>query len=421
MPKKIIPSQRLKEELANQLQNNLLDLSTLLIKTSTIMIQTMMEEERGVFLKRTWAERSKDAVGYANGYESRRVATAEGTMNVYIPQVRNSSEPFRSQVIELLKNRTENIELLALKLYVSGLSYADIAEICAHDLKIPNMSETVIMNMCKSLQKEYDLFNSKDLSGIELLYLFIDGIYLHTSRNQKMKDAVLVSRGYTTSGEAVLLGMSVGPRESYESWKGFLSDMVGRGLKSPLLVTSDGCAGMIKAVREVFPYAARQRCLFHLRGTLMNSVPDLLQPEIKDRLEEVFGAKDYAEAQKAAKDLIREYTGKAQSFVDKLQKNLEAALTYYKFPEAHWKHIRTSNSIERLFEEVKRRTKIIPSFNNESACLMVCHAVIVELTKKKHWNKLVIESKEVELIDSIRKYLFQFKRDITDFQVKKAA
>lgn len=421
MPKKIVPSQQMKQEISKKLSEGLMDLSTLMVETSALWIQQALEEEREQFLQRPWAQRPADAKGYANGYEPRKVATAEGTMALSIPQVRNTEQPFRSQILDLLQSRTDSLELLAVRMYVCGLSYADIAETFRQDLGLPNMSETVVRQLCASLQAEYNAFVKRDLSDIDLLYLFIDGIYLRVNRCHKTKEAVLVARGYTKAGRTVLLGMSLGPRESFEAWKSFLSDLRGRGLRAPLLVTSDGCSGMIKAIGEVYPEAARQRCLFHMRATLMNAVPAALEPEIKDRLEEVLYALDYEAARKAAKQLIADYQGKAQSFVDKLERHQDAMLVHYKFPQNHWKHIRTSNTIERLFQEVKRRTKVLPAFGNEASCLMLCHAVLVNLAQKKPWRGLRVTDDDLRHLELIRKHLNRYGKEIKDFSYPMAA
>ena len=421
MPKKVVPSQQMEQALVAKLSQGIADLSTLMVETAAVWIQKALEREREVFLQRPWAQRPADAKGYANGYEPRTVATAEGALQLAIPQVRGTEQPFRSQTLELVKSRSDSLELLAVRMYVGGLSYADIAETFRHDLKLPNMSETVVRQLCASLQGEYAAFVRRDLSAVDLLYLFVDGVYLPVDRRRKTKEAVLVARGYTRAGRTVLLGMALGPRESYEAWKTFLSDLRGRGLRAPLLVTSDGCAGMLKAIGQVYPEAARQRCLFHLRATLMAVVPSALEPEIKDRLEQVLNATDYDAARRAGQQLSADYQGRAQAFVDKLDRHLEAMLVFYKFPQNHWKHVRTSNTIERLFQEVKRRTKVLPAFGHEAACLMLCHAVLVDLANKKPWRGLRVTAADLRHLELIRKHLAQYGKDIHDFSYPEAA
>lgn len=421
MPKKILPSEQMEKELGDELRQGVVDLSSLMVRTAGLWIQRALEREREEFLGRRWAERTPAASGYANGYEPRKVATAEGAIEVKIPQVRGTASPFRSTTLEVLKNRTDSLELLALQLYIGGLSYADIADIFTTDLGVPNMSETVVMNLCASLEDSYKEFAERDLSQTRLLYLYIDGMYLRVSQNRKSKEAVLVARGYTEAGRPVLLGLSVGPRESYEAWKEFLSGLRSRGLDSPLLTICDGCPGMLKAVAAVFPASAVQRCLFHMRRTLLNAVPKHLEAEIKDRLNEVFEATDYGDALSKARKVLAEYEGRAQSFVDKFRRHMEACLVYYKFPESHWTKIRTSNIIERMFQEVKRRTKIIPSFGKESRCLGLCHAVIVELSRKKPWRGLPVREEERRRLDAIRKHLAKYEQRIEDFVYKNAA
>jgi len=404
-----------------QLREGVLELSDVLVKTAALWIQKTMEEERQRFLSRPWGCRSDEAQGYANGYEPRRIASAEGPMEVWVPQVRGTKEAFRSRTVELLRNRTEKLEIMALQMYVGGLSYADIAEVFRTDIGLSNMSETVVMGLCRQLQQAYEEFSKRDLSKVELEYLFVDGMYLRVDRTHKTKEAVLVARGYTTTGHPVLLGMSTGPRESYESWKRFLSELRDRGLRCPVLTTSDGCAGMIKAIEDVFPESARQRCLFHMRGTLLSAAPADLRVELKQKLDEVFEASDYHTALSNARQLVKDYTGKAQSFVDKFQRHMQACLVFYRFPQTHWKNIRTSNAIERLFEEVKRRTKVIPAFGAEKSCLTLCHAVILELQRKKPWRRITMSDQDRQHLLQARTHLAKFGKRIESFNYRKAA
>jgi transposase-like protein len=398
-----------------------MDLSRLMVETAQLWVQRALEREREVFLERRWNEHTATAKGYANGYQRRTVATAEGAMEVAVPQVRDTDKPFRSNTLDLLKNRTDSLELLAIRMYVGGLSYADIAATFRQDLGVPNMSETVVRQLCTSLKAGYEEFAQRDLSSVDVVYLFVDGVYLRLDRRRKTKEAVLVARGYTRSGRVVLLGMASGPRESYAAWKSFLSDLRGRGLSAPLLATCDGCAGMLKALSEVYPETAQQRCLFHLRATLMAVVPKDLEPELKDRLEAVLYATDYATARAAGRQLIADYQGKAQAFVDKLQRHLEAMLVHYKFPQNHWKHIRTSNTIERLFQEVKRRTKVIPAFGSEASCLMLCHAVIVDLARLKPWRSIRMTENDLDHLERLRTHLARYEKRVADFEYEDAA
>jgi transposase-like protein len=220
----------MEQALREGLSQGIMDLGRLMVATAALWVQQAMELEREAFLQRPWGQRPPTAQGHANGYERRTVATAEGPLTVAVPQVRNTSEPFRPQILELLKHRTDSLEVLAIRMYVGGLSYADIAAVFAQELKVPNMSETVVRGLCASLQGEYERFVQRDLSAVDLVYLFLDGTYLRLDRGRRSKEAVLVARGYTRAGRSVLLGLAVGPRESYEAWKTFLSRLRDRGL-----------------------------------------------------------------------------------------------------------------------------------------------------------------------------------------------
>jgi transposase-like protein len=421
MPKKTLPSEKMQAEIFNTMRAGMLDLSTIMVKTASLWVQQLLEREREVFLGRDWGKKNEAAIGYANGYEPKRIASAEGALEVHVPQVRGAESPFHPMILDTLKHRTDNLELLALKLYVGGLSHADIAEVFRQDLHVPHMSESVVAGLCKQLESEYETFNQRDLSKTEILYLFLDGIYLRTRRGKRLKEAVLVARGYTVAGHPVLLGLGIGPRESYESWRDFLRSLRKRNLNCPLLVTSDLCPGLLRAAGEVFHGAAHQPCLFHLRRILMSAVPDELALEVQDRLEDVLNARDYEAAKIALKSAKKDYAETAVALVEKLEKYGDRMLTYYKFPQAHWKRIRTSNCIERSFLEVRRRTKIIPSFMKVKSCLMLCHAVLIELSRKKRWKCLTLKKSQQTQLDKLRRHLVRYEKDILEFQWKEAA
>lgn len=341
-----------------------------------------------------------------------RVATGEVGLEVYVRQFRNTLERFESKLLSVLKKRTDRVEIMAVQMWESGMSQANIATMFKKDFGVANMSERVVRVLCQELKKRYEQFSGQDLSKQEVVYLFLDGIYLPMWRGQRTKEAVLVALGIMRGGRKVLFGLATGPRESTESWRSFLSGLVARGLKAPLLCIRDNNAGLIRAVNEILPYTGQQVCVAHKMRTLVDKMPSNLADELRLRTYNALYAKDYATALKLAKQIVKDYQGKAEAFVKCFEKDLYEMLAYLRFPQNHWRAIRTTNIIERRFGEVKRRTKVIPRFQNETSCLMLCFAVLIEDMKRAPWRGLKTTREEDALLENLGRALLVEKKEL---------
>lgn len=412
MPKRLIPSEQMARKIEDLLSGEIRTVSELIIQTSRWVIQRALEREAQAYTGRSWCERQGGEPIYRNGYEPKRVSTAEGELEVEVPQFRNGEQGFASKLLAVLPHRSDSLELLSVQMWVMGCSQADIAEVFRGDLGLDNMSEAVVRGLCQDLKERYEGFCKQDLSSQEIWYLFLDGIYLPLRKKAKTKEAVLAAIGFNQYGKKVLLGLALGPRESYTAWHGFLRDLRERGLNDPLLVIRDSNPGLIKALREDFPHTAHQVCLAHKTMNLVEKMPGHLEGELRLKLDNALYAKDYATALKLSQEMIQEYRGQAEAFVQCLEKDLEETLAYFKFPQNHWKAIRTTNVIERRFEEVRRRTKVIPRFQSETSCLMLCLAVLTEYAKKKPWRGLKTTDQDKERLQELRLRLLVERKEL---------
>lgn len=221
---------------------------------------------------------------------------------------------------------------------------------------------------------------------LKLVYLFLDAIYLALRQGSKEKEGVLCAYGILESGKKVLRHLALGSRESYEAWLSFLHDMVSRGLREPLLVISDGHKGLRRAAREVFPHAFRQLCLAHKMRNILSKLPRKVQKEMKALLHQVFRSSSYEEGLKLGRELIARFKDVYTSAMECLEDDLEECLTYLKFPQAHWRAVRITNLLERMFGEGKRRTKVIPRFPTESSGLRLLYASLI--TASRSWKEV---------------------------------
>jgi transposase-like protein len=317
----------------------------------------------------------------------------EGPIEIGLPQVRNAGQAvFRSEILEGWKQRSEAVERLIPALYVKGLSTRDTEAVLQETLGNGACSKSTVSRVCQALVQEFEAWKNRDLSDYPILYLFLDAIYLALRQGTQEKEGVLAAYGITVEGKKVLLHLGLGQRESYDAWLSFLQDMKQRGLKEPLLVVMDGNAGLKKAVRHVFPKALRQRCLAHKMRNVLAKTPRKMQTKMKQLVRRCLEAKDYGQGKRLMLDLIATWKDRYPSAMECLEKDLEECLVFLRFPEAHRKRIRTTNLLERLFGEGKRRTKVIPRFPTEQSTLSLLYSTLVDASKSWRGVRMTPES-----------------------------
>jgi len=201
------------------------------------------------------------------------------------------------------------------------------------------------------------------------------------------------------------LHMSLGVKESTRSWKAALEDIVGRGLKPPRLIITDGNQGLLRALGEIWPEVPRQRCVIHRMRNVLARVPKKRQDEVRKALNRIFHAACLEDAREEVRRFLSLYSREFPTATETLAKHLEECLTYYRFPERHWKHIRTSNVIERSFKEVKRRTNVVGRFPGELSALMVVFGILEE--ERLKWQRVRIRAEDIAWIEEASKALEQ--------------
>lgn len=349
------------------------------------MLQVALEQEVEELLGRAHYQRGqRRRQGWRNGYEPGKVRSPEGMLDIAFPRVRDSQEPFRSHLAPLFRGGSDGLGRLVRVMYVRGLSTRDVEGMFLEALGEQVLSKSAVSRITSQIQADFDAWRKRDLSELKVVYLFLDAIYLALRQGTAEKEGVLCAYGILESGKKVLLHLALGSRESYEAWLAFLHDLVARGLREPLLVVSDKHKALRRAVKEVFPHAFRQPCLAHKMRNILCKLPRKAQKELKKLVGQVFYASSYDEGLKLGKELMARFQGTYASAMECLGEDLEECLTYLKFPEAHWKAIRTTNLLERLFGEGRRRTKVIPRFPTESSGLRLLFATLVTASHTWH-------------------------------------
>ena len=406
--KRVPPSVRLKEEIEGLLQGQAPPpaieeppMVGFVGRLARYMLQVAIEAEATAFLGRDHYRRGdRQRVGWRNGYESKQVQSEAGALELAVPQLRGTEEAFRPTVANRLRTRTGDLESLVRGMYVRGLSTRDVSALYQDTFGPSRLSKSTVSRVTQQLNQDFEVWRRRDLSDLPVVYLFLDGQYHAARQGSDEKEGVLSAYALLEDGRPVLLHLDLGPRESYDAWLSFLQDLTARGLKDPLLVVMDGAPGLVKAIKRVWPHAARQRCQVHKMRNILSKLPRMMQPKMKALVHQVFRAPSYAVALKRGRDLIARFKDRYTAAMECLERDLEECVTHLRFPEAHHQRIRTTNRLERLNGESRRRTKVIPRFPTERSCLTLLYASL--LTASKHWRGIPMTALSLRQLQQLR-------------------
>jgi putative transposase len=351
-----------------------------------LIIQRAVEDEFDAWLGRARYERrpgyqrglrNYDS-GLRNGFRARRVQTAEGELEVEIPQVREAAETFASKLFPRGTKlvRTEPLKALVIGAFVRGLSMRDVESLC-EQAGLGQLSKSTASRICQELRDRFEQFKRRDLYNIQLAALFLDAVFLSV-RPDGPKEGVLVAWGFTEQGERVLLSVMLGMRESHEDWLALGRDLIARGLGAPLLVVADGAPGLIKAIEQCWPASDRQRCCVHRARNLYAKLPERERERVKQlywrALDDAISQSDAKQRLQALVEQLDKggYTAAARCLAD----DLDALVVHLRYPPRHRRRWRSTNLLERSLGEVKRRTKVMGRFPGEQSCLSLVWAVL---------------------------------------------
>jgi transposase-like protein len=417
---RIPPSQKIGKQFEQLMKQGLdgeEDLTSMVVRLGIErLVQEMVEQEVTDYLERGHYERRRpeqEHRGYRNGYEPGRIRTAEGEILVQVPQVRDAPTTYRSRLMVFLRGNSDVLERLAVEMYARGLSTRDIEDALEEATGDRLLSRTAVSQITEVLWDEYEAFAERDLSGFEVEYLFLDAVYESLRQQGGGKEGILSAWAICADGRKVMLHLALGNKESYPNWLEFLRDMVRRGLQTPVLVTTDGAPGLIRAVEEVFPNSLRQRCLAHKTRNVTDKLPDSVRAEIKSRVRAAYYAPSREVADMIAADALKAYQNDYPSAMRSFQDDWEACVAYLRCPTIHHKRIRTTNLLERSFLEERRRTRTIPRFFTEKSCLKLVFATLWRASQR--WQSVKMSEIEHQQLKLLRRELGQV---VDDTQVK---
>lgn len=417
MAPRVSPSQRVRAEI-DALFSSDQDLSSVLEQvgrlTVRLLMQQAVEAEVDAFLGRAYYERrGEDApAGSRNGWQPpATVKTTMGPIELCRPKLRGTDERFCSQLFGLGVTRTNALEALVISAWVRGLSDRDVEAALREVLgDEAALSKSTVSRICQQVKDDFAAFAERDLSGVGLDYLFLDGTNFKFHEHSPA-EPVLCAWGIDTDGKPRLVGLAAAASESTDAWRDFLDGLVARGLAAPLLVVSDGAAGLIAAIELVFPHSLRQRCVIHRLRNAVAKVSVADQEafksdwwEIFDKIDEAPGDKAIAEARRRMEAFASQWERAYPGAVACLVADFESLTVHLRFPQEHWKRCRHTNLIERTFGETRRRTKVIGRLPGERTCVALVFAVLDR--QSKGWRGMTMTPRALRRLQDLRRELF---------------
>ncbi len=342
-----------------------------------LTLTTILEEEVTMFIGAPRYGRAPTRRDQRNGHYTRDLVTTAGPVEqLPVPRTRGG---FHTQVFERYQRRQAELDTAISEMFVFGTSTTRVGEV-VETLTGTHPSPSTVSRVFHTLEDEFTVWKTRPLA-VHYMYAFADGTYftvIYEGEGQKMP--ILAVIGINAAGEREVLAFTVGERENQGAWEDLLEQLKTRGVAQVDLWITDGHQAMLNAVQCKFPSAARQRCVKHKMDNVLSYVPDKQRDQVEPELKAIFYQANRAQADQVVAAFCEKYSQTYPTAVECLKRDLEACLTFYAFPQAHWKTIRTTNVIERLYNEVKRRShKMAAAFRNEGSCLLLFFAVVRSL------------------------------------------
>lgn len=345
-------------------------------------LQAVIDEELVAALGAARHERIEGRRGYRNGSQVRSIVTQSGPATLEVPRARIQDETgrvreWRSELVPRYQRRTAAVDAALLGCYLAGSNQRRIRKALWPLLGEANLSKSAISRIVGRLEKHFEAWRQRDLKEEGVVYLYLDGLRLPVRVARRVVSVpVLAALGVREDGSKVLLALQVAGSESAAGWKTIVTDLSARGLAAPLLVILDGAKGLERAVSECWPGSAQQRCTRHKLENLLGYAPEHCQAELKRDYRGIVDADSQATAKTRYQAFLKKWTALVPEVAHSLEEAGERLLTFFRFPRCQWKSLRTTNQLERLNGEFRRRTKTQGSFRNETSALVLLWGLI---------------------------------------------
>lgn len=342
-------------------------------------------------------ERTKERKGSRNGFRERDLTTRIGSITLSVPKHRDG-EPFHTMVFDNYGRSEAALIVTMAEMVVNGVSTRKVSKVM-ETLCGKTYSKSTVSAACKELDEKVTAFRERPLES-DYPFLTIDATYFKVRENSRViSKALMIAYAVSDDGIKEIIGFGVYKNESKETWNDFLKSLKNRGLKGVRIIISDAHEGIIYAISKQFPEVAWQRCQFHFSRNILEKVPQKYQVGLSSELQEMYNSFTMEEARKRRDEIIEEYKDVAEEAMDCLDNGFESAMSIMVLPVYLRRFLRTSNQIERLNKELKRRSKVIGVFPNEESLTRLMGAVLLER------NDEIVRGNRMFKAETYKKYM----------------
>lgn len=365
------------EDLKEKIQESTLEAT---IKASTTMaLNELMKKEQEEHLQVDAYERSSKRKSYRNGFYPRSLITSAGTLLLNVPRTRDGE--FSPSVFEKYERIDQAFMLSMIEMVVNGVSTRNVQKIVQHYCG-RKVSKSLVSELMKQLDPVVDKWRNRPLNAQYFPYVYADAMYIKVREGGRVVSKALhIATGVSSAGKREVLGMKISDGESTDTWTEFFAELKARGLQRPQLIISDAHAGLVSSIRSSFAGTSWQRCFFHLSRNIAGVLPKKGSKEMRAQIKDIFDAPTLKQARERKNMLIEEY-GEEKNYeraMKLLDEAFDDATQYYQYPSHHHISLRTSNSIERLNQDVRKREKIIKIFPNIDSATRLIGAVLMDI------------------------------------------
>ena len=371
------------EDLKGKIENSSLESP---VKASlALILNSLMEKERDEYINALSHERTEERRGYRNGFYERELITGVGSLKLKVPRTRDGE--FSTTVFEKYKRCDQALILSMIEMVVNGVSTRKVTKI-VEELCGTSVSKSLVSSLLKSLDPVINDWRNRPLNVHYYPYVYVDAMYIKVRENKNVvSKSVHIAVGVNEGGHREIIGLKINHTESTESWSSFFDYLKSRGLQSPKLVISDAHGGLVASIKESFLGTSWQRCSFHFLKNITDTLPKKGTVEARQELKDLFQNSNQnvvRELKKAFTDQYEDTKGFSKA-IETLDDGFEDAIQFHSHPVQYHKHIRTTNMLERVNQEVRRREKVIRIFTNDQSAIRIIGSVLMDI--EEEWNK----------------------------------
>ena len=376
------------EDLKEKIEDSTLETP---VKASlSLILNSLMEKERDDYINALPYERTDTRNGQRNGFYGRDLITGVGSLRLKVPRTRDGE--FSPTLFERYERYDQALVISMMEMFLNGVSTRKISRI-VEELCGKKVSKSYVSEITKSLDPIVDEWKNRPLNAYYFPYIYVDAMYIKVRENRRVvSKAVYIACGVNDKGYREVIGLKVDHKESDESWASFFEHLKSRGIHSPKMIISDAHKGLVKAIKESFLGTSWQRCTVHFLRNIIVNMPTKNTVEARENLKAIFRTSTYDHALELKEKFIDEYqdTKGFEKAIETLDEGFEDAMQFHSQKSNYHKNLRTTNMLERVNREVRRREKVIGIFPNDQSVIRIVGSILMNIDEKWQSKQLLV-------------------------------